>query len=304
MWHIVASVCVKMVLTIDAGNTKTKWALFDTDGNICHQDACLNSEIANVALLPDTLNCSQIVISNVAGTQHAKQLQQRIAPYQAITSWIKSGKQIANVINHYATPESLGTDRWAALIAAWHIQQKTCVVINAGTATTIDALIHREIDGKTYGEFIGGMILPGIDLMQHSLGIATAQLPNNITDRLTPTQLATSPFATSTANAIYSGAVNATSGAIKQMAHAIAQSYKQQPTILISGGNAVTIKQGLLDNNLTQNAIEHSINTPTPPQTEKTVTIVDNLVLQGLYLLKSPEIHSTTLQSTTQSTLV
>ena len=271
-----------MVLTIDAGNTKTKWALFDASGNIRHQAACLNAEITTAKLLPDTLTCTQIVISNVAGTQHAEQLQQRIQPYQIAATWVNSSKQAANVINNYAKPESLGTDRWAALIAAWHLQQASCVVVNAGTATTIDAVIHHEANGKTHGEFIGGMILPGIALMQTSLGAATAQLPKTAATAGQPDSATMQPFATSTSDAIYSGAIHATLGAITQMLHALEQQ-SQTPTLILSGGNAGVIKQALTQQDSNYHATLHG---------KKTVTIVENLVLQGLYLLAQPAINN------------
>jgi type III pantothenate kinase len=270
-----------MVLTIDAGNTKTKWALFDASGNICHQDACLNAEITTAKLLPDTLDCNQIVISNVAGAQHAEQLQQRISLYTATITWVTASKQAAEVVNNYATPASLGTDRWAALIAAWHLHHATCVVVNAGTATTIDAIIHREDAGRSYGEFIGGMILPGIELMQTSLGAATAQLPKTVA--LADQKTVITPLANNTSDAIYSGAIHATLGAITQMLQAVEQQ-NQTPKLIISGGNASAIQQALTQQDSTYSAIEHN---------KKTVTIVDNLVLQGLYLLAQPAIHTT-----------
>jgi len=268
-----------MVLTIDAGNTKTKWALFDASRSICHQDACLNTEITTAKLLPDTLNCTQIVISNVAGEQHAAQLQQRIVSYQAITTWVIASKQAADVVNSYTTPASLGTDRWAALIAAWHLHHASCVVVNAGTATTIDAIIHRENADYPYGEFIGGMILPGIELMQKSLGAATAQLPKTVA--LADQQTAIKPFANNTSDAIYSGAIHATLGAITQMLQATEQ-YSTPPKLIISGGNAGVIQQAFMQQDSAYGKIEHS---------KKTVTIVDSLVLQGLYLLAQPVIN-------------
>lgn len=279
-----------MVLTIDAGNTKTKWALFDNDGEISHQGACLNSHISTANILPDSLTCDQIVISNVAGEAHAKQLQQLASIYEATTHWLTASKQLGHVINNYTTPKSLGSDRWAALIAAWQMQHTTCVVVNAGTATTIDAIVSTQIDGETFGVFIGGMILPGIDLMQQSLGVATAQLPKIPTETSTYPQTtdnqqsSVNPFATNTTNAIYSGAVNATLGAIQQMSQAVEQQYRQTPEFIISGGNARVIAQHLTNENSPDIATH---------QAKKPVTIAENLVLQGLYLFTKLAVKQT-----------
>jgi type III pantothenate kinase len=277
-----------MVLTIDAGNTKTKWALFDDDGKISHQGSCLNAHISTANVLPNSLTCDQIVISNVAGEAHAKQLQHLTSIYEATTHWLTASKQLGYVINNYTIPKSLGSDRWAALIATWYMQHKTCVVVNAGTATTIDAIVSTQIDGETFGVFIGGMILPGIDLMQQSLGVATAQLPKIPTETPSYPQTTDSSqsnsFATDTTNAIYSGAVHATLGAIQQMSLAVEQQYRQTPELIISGGNAMVIAQYLTNENSPDIATH---------QAKKPVTIAENLVLQGLYLITKLAVKQT-----------
>ena len=79
---------------------------------------------------------------------------------------------------------------------------RACIVVNAGTAVTIDAL-----DGD--GVFRGGLILPGIDLMLRALADNTAAL------RTPPGAFANYP--TTTADALFSGAVQAACGAIEQM---------------------------------------------------------------------------------------
>jgi pantothenate kinase type III len=76
-------------------------------------------------------------------------------------------------------------------------------------------------------------------------------------------------FANNTADAIHAGAAHAISGAVNQMVQALQLHSKQAPAVIISGGNADTIKKHL------------------PSDVTKQVLIVDNLVLQGLYLLKN-----------------
>lgn len=247
------------ILAIDAGNTRIKWGLFNKDGTLLENGACLNTAIAQ-AKLP---NASRIIISNVAGLHVRNQLE-RILPNEASVYWITAKADECGVKNRYEEAEKLGTDRWAALIAAWHIKQAPCVVVNAGTAATIDALNEQ-------GEFIGGMILPGILLMQQSLGLATAQLPT-ITSEKSANAVNNQYqdiFAKNTADAMRAGAINAACGAIMQMHAALAILCKQTPYIFIGGGNAQLIKDNLLGDvtNLT--------------------LIVDNLVLRGLYLIEN-----------------
>jgi type III pantothenate kinase len=243
------------ILAIDAGNTRVKWGLFASAGVVLEHGACLNTEIAH-AKLPET---THVIISNVAGDKVKKQLES-LLPKNISIYWIVAKAKNCGVSNCYAQPEKLGADRWAALIASWHIKQAPCVVVNAGTAVTIDALSTN----NNHAEFIGGLILPGFNLMQQSLGLATAQLPM-------PTFSANKQhhdiFAKNTTDAIRLGALQAISGAIILMANALETECKKVPNIIISGGNAQVIKDNLLGD-----VTNH-------------VLIIDNLVLQGLYLI-------------------
>jgi type III pantothenate kinase len=73
--------------------------------------------------------------------------------------------------NAYKTPETLGKDRIAAAVAAWHeFPGKDLLVIDAGTAITMDMVTKP-------GEFLGGAIAPGIDLRFKALHTFTGRLP-------------------------------------------------------------------------------------------------------------------------------
>ena len=80
-------------------------------------------------------------------------------------------RELCGVRNLYERPEQLGPDRWASLIAARTLEPgRACLVVNAGTCTTVDML-------SVNGEFAGGLILPGIDLMRFVLHEHTGRLP-------------------------------------------------------------------------------------------------------------------------------
>lgn len=257
------------ILAIDAGNTRIKWCLFNASGNIVEQGACQHAELASVTfpLAP------RIVISNVAGNAIQAQIRESL-PTNAAIQCISAQSAACGVSNHYEQPTALGSDRWAALIAAWHIHQAPCVVVNAGTAVTIDALSVQRSNHHNPAAFIGGLILPGLDLMQQSLGLATAHLPKIPAILSTSTPPRATIFAKNTADAIHAGALHAISSSICVMARELRQQTKQSPYILISGGNAATIyEQVVKDNFLADMAIQ--------------ALIVDNLVLQGLYLLEN-----------------
>jgi type III pantothenate kinase len=145
----------------------------------------------------------------------------------------------------YADPAQLGSDRWAGLIAAWKLHACACVVVNAGTTLTADALSDE-------GVFLGGVIVPGLELMRNALARGTAQL------KLAPGTFCY--FPDNTADAIMSGAINALAGVIERMRAFMQQSGQGAPLVLLSGGDAATLQPRL--------------NLPS--------TLVDNLVLDGL----------------------
>jgi len=259
-----------MLLTIDAGNTRTKWAIFNRDGEITRHGACLNDQLSGIDLSPESLGYERVIISNVAGKTHASRIENLLNSHNRSILWVSASDEACNVINGYTQVETLGADRWASLIAAWHIKHAPCVVVNAGTAVTIDAL-YSQSSNNQQGEFPGGMILPGLKLMQTSLGFGTAQLQikdmaQDLNEK-TPADI----FAKSTTQAINAGALHAITGAIEHMANALETKCGKTPFIILSGGDAPVIQSYLTD----------TVTNPT--------VIVDNLVLKGLYLLERSE---------------
>lgn len=249
-----------MFLAIDAGNTRTKWATFDAQGEITQTGACINAAFKNLSLPLETV--SSVLISNVAGDVHANTIRNMLSGHHIHADWLKSSAKCCNVLNHYAQPQTLGTDRWASLIAAWQMQRMTCVVVNAGTAVTIDALVKLP-NYHNQADFLGGMILPGLNLMQSSLGLSTAQLQHAAAN----ININGSTLNLNTADAMQNGALNAICGAIQNMLTVINKSHHTTAQVIISGGDADVIAKHL--------------STVVTNQ----VLFVDNLVLKGLYCI-------------------
>lgn len=249
-----------MLLAIDAGNTKTKWATFNMYGEIADSGACINAAFSQSSLPLETI--SSVIISNVAGEAHASIIQASLVKEHLPITWLKSSAECCNVLNHYTQPESLGTDRWASLIGGWVMQHRPCVVVNAGTAVTIDALITHP-DNKNQAHFLGGMILPGLGLMQSSLNNATAQLDCDVSI----TDMNGNTLNINTLEAIKNGALHAICGAIENMLVTIAKKYHIEPLVIMSGGDAQVIVKQLC--NIVTNH----------------VLFIDNLVLKGLYCI-------------------
>lgn len=234
-----------MILAVDAGNTRIKWGLHD--GNSWQAKGWVAT--ADVAGLGDAWKDlaapERIVASNVAGPQVAMQIEEACNGWPARMEWVVAVESQCGVSNGYEIPSQLGSDRWAALIAARTIAPEGCVVVNAGTAMTVDGLTAD-------GVFLGGLIVPGLATMLRALAENTAAIGEgggHYTD-----------IPRNTPDAVYSGALSAMVGAVWHMNALLAGEIKRAPTCLLSGGDA----QLLL------------------PLLSGKTRMVDNLVLDGL----------------------
>lgn len=232
------------VLAIDAGNTRIKWGIHDGVrwlGQASIDTAHADELGAALRVLPRP---EATLVSNVAGEVLQQQLAS-ILPQTPAPRWIKSARAQCGVRNSYKDPAQLGSDRWAALIGARGLYDGPAVVVNAGTALTVDALAGD-------GVFVGGIIVPGAHLMRNALAGNTAAL------RLAPGKFNFFPDATE--DAIVSGAIDALCGAIERMARFLEETAHAAPLCVLAGGDAELIGLHL---NLE-------------------VKVVDNLVLEGL----------------------
>lgn len=239
---------MSVTLAIDAGNTRIKWGLHDGLHWLA-QGSALHAEVTHLAEAWQTHTISQAVISSVAGDAINQLLQQQLAALQLPANWIKPGAQACGVKNGYASPAQLGADRWAAVVAAWHRHHQACVVVSAGTALTVDAL-------SANGEFLGGLIAPGLRMMQTALVNNTAALehePGQIQD-----------FPSATADAMFTGALLAMAGAVMAMQNTLQLRENTTPRLILTGGDAKALQAALSGQG----------------------EIVDNLVLEGLMVLK------------------
>ncbi|WP_137718920.1 type III pantothenate kinase [Methylobacillus flagellatus] len=214
-----------MLLAIDSGNTRTKWALFDLAGTLQAHDAALN--LAFNAPPAAWQLATRVIVCNVAGAARAEHLARLLQPLGVTVQWLTASAAAGGVLNHYRQPGQLGADRWAALVAAWQRLRGSCVVVNAGTAVTIDALQADAAGGKAV--FLGGLIVPGLRLMRQSLAQGTAGVDAPVGAVL--------DFPQTTADAVSSGALAAIGGAVLNMHHRLQQQAGSAPHCLISGGD-------------------------------------------------------------------
>ena len=261
-----------MLLLIDAGNTRVKWALAAglplpsaVDASAVGPAAWLaHGMVTHDAI--DTLGVrwqaqpvSRVLVSNVAGAaiRAALLLQLHLLRTadgaQPVVVWFAAAAATGGVRNSYREPTRLGCDRLAALIGARVLRPgQALVVATCGTATTVDALAAD-------GTFTGGMILPGLGTMAAALALRTAQLPSIATPvPVLPAAGFHALFADNTEDAIRNGCLAAQAGAIERAVAAHGGAH-----CLLSGGAAGWVA----------------------PYLQVAVTQVDNLVLTGLHVV-------------------
>lgn len=234
-----------MILCIDSGNTRIKWGIHDgqewlASGVLLHVDANQLQQLTAIYPQP-----SSILLANVAGERAKTNIAHHLQCWTTSITEVKATLKQAGVTNFYKNPEQLGVDRWCAMIGAWQSLKTACVVVMAGTATTIDSLDNQ-------GNFLGGLILPGSDLMCYALSHGTADLKWSEGNYQTYPQC--------THDAIFSGTTEAQVGAIERTFHRLLPNEK---SCILSGGNAKQLA----------------------PHLAIPFTLVQNLPLEGLLVL-------------------
>lgn len=212
-------------LLLDIGNSRIKWGVLDDGsihrtGHIAHDSIQDQGLAALTSKLPRRVDT--VFASNVAGTSFATRLSGVVGMHcDADVRFARSEKAACGVSNSYRQPRRLGVDRWVAMIGAWAELESACLVVDAGTAVTIDALAAN-------GSHLGGQIIPSVGVM------AAGQ------------KSGTQIFAGTTAGAVGQGSLNAVVGAVERAARAVRDD-QGDATIILTGGDASRILKSLDD---------------------------------------------------------
>ncbi len=215
-----------MILLVDAGNTRIKWRI--VEGRVLRASGVVpTASVADLAQAWRPYRCVGTLLSCVTDATTRAELADVLASRDGVVQWLQPEREQYGLLNHYASPAQLGADRYAALIAAARLKLGSCVVVCVGTATTVDGL-----DG--HGEFLGGIILPGPDLMRAALLAGTGQIESRIQADRTPP--APSRFPRDTETAVATGIVLAQVGAIKAVCERVAEASAAPPVVILTGG--------------------------------------------------------------------
>jgi type III pantothenate kinase len=164
-----------MILLLDVGNTRVKWAWLGylevaPAGAIAHDSTHRTWQREIEA---DGYRPTRVVVSNVAGPAFAAALTLWCRDHYSVDpEFVIPSETLLGVRNGYRRPTALGVDRWLALIAAWRRSPQPTLIVNSGTALTIDAL-----DGR--GQHLGGLIVPGMSMLGETRAGLAAEADKN-----------------------------------------------------------------------------------------------------------------------------
>jgi type III pantothenate kinase len=207
-------------LVIDVGNTTIAYGAFDDD---IKNPQRINTDSIQSASDLATIVDSATEIVVACGVERIKELFSELKKY---TFNYVSGTQPGGAIIDYDTPETLGPDRVANAIAARDIPDKPVLVIDCGTAITIDVIDEN-------GTFIGGLISPGLITQRDALVNAAPSLPE--------VELA-SPQASigrDTITSIQAGVIDATARMIDSTIDDFTKKYLIKSVILTGGDSHI-----------------------------------------------------------------
>lgn len=219
-------------LAVDVGNTRLKWALYAAavPGAACLAHGA--EFLENIDKLADgdwaTLVPPERILGCVVAADAVKRrvVEQMEELWAAPAQWVVASAAEAGLVNGYDHPTRLGSDRWVAMIGAWHRMlaqgaARPVVVVMIGTAVTVEA-----VDAQ--GRFLGGLILPGHGIMLRALESGTAGLHVPTGD--------VREFPTNTSDALTSGGTYAIAGAIERMVQHLRSHCRQEPVCYMTGG--------------------------------------------------------------------
>jgi type III pantothenate kinase len=248
-----------MFLEIDIGNTRVKWRLRDKQRVMAAHSSstALLVDSADVELIfaqVDLFSVSAVYIASVVPRCDDLLLGWCKASFQFAPIFAEVVKRQGGVLNGYVDVSQMGVDRWLALLAAWRRAEGVCLVVDAGSAVTVDLLLSG-------GVHHGGYIVPGLQSMNVTLFQNTDRV--KVSDVHFPVQL---HAGTSTVEAVASGLPMMLLGLIERACSELEAIEVGRPKIIVTGGDGEYISAVL---------VSHGV---------ECVEFVPELVLDGLAL--------------------
>jgi len=217
-----------VILDIDAGNSFVKWRVKDGPEIIAAGSEVTGQVIKAGIDLQQIEGLSLARIASVAHPTLVETLREQVQQnFNIDLQMARVSLLVAGVSCGYTEPETLGIDRWLAAVAAYQRYSGAVLVVDAGSAITIDLVGPQ-------GEHLGGYISPGLRLMREALRQGTEQVQ---VDEIEPLNMLVPGACTQ--DAVSRGCLLAAVATIEKLA-------SQYPaSIVITGGDAPVVAEAL-----------------------------------------------------------
>ncbi|NBO21508.1 MAG: type III pantothenate kinase, partial [Rhodobacteraceae bacterium] len=171
-----------MLLAIDVGNTNVVFAVFNGDKVVgqwrISSDARRTSDEYGV-WLTQVMERSNLSPKDITGAVVASVVPQTLFDlrmlarnYFSVDLLIIGAPGVkTGIVAKIDNPREVGADRLVNAYAAWQRHKQALIVVDFGTATTFDVVNEA-------GDYVGGVIAPGVNLSLETLHRAAAKLPN------------------------------------------------------------------------------------------------------------------------------
>ncbi len=226
------------LLAVTVGNTRTRLGLFrpaaTQGGELIEAASHTNADLAAIAKHARELLASDhgasIVLSSVSN-KTADELEKLLRAETGEETYRFGRDLLIPVRTTLDDEKTVGQDRLLCALAAYSKAKQACVIVDAGTAITVDF-----IDGE--GVFQGGVIAPGLHMMLASLHEHTAALPQMV---FTKPDAQRGVFGKDTRHAMLLGVQTAAQGLVRLVVERYAEAYDAYPQIIATGGDAPTL---------------------------------------------------------------
>jgi len=227
-----------MLLVVDVGNTNTvlgvfegkelraQWRLTTSRAQTADEYGILIRNLFSLAVIQPSQITGIIVGSVVPPLNSAlEEMAEKYFHLQAV--FLGPGTRTGMAI-HYDNPQEVGADRIANAVAAFEKYGGPCVVVDFGTAITFDAISEK-------GEYLGGVIAPGVGISAEALCARAARLPR--VEVREPQRLIGTNTVASMQSGLFYGAVGLVDGILDRLCATLGENTK----VIATGGQATLV---------------------------------------------------------------
>jgi type III pantothenate kinase len=218
-----------VILDIDAGNTRIKWRIVDGDTVVSRGDQATQLNRQGLALeISLSGRIERIRVSCVAGKEIIENLHSQLSEqFDCQLEIAEVTESTGSIVCGYRDYSQLGVDRWLALVAAYAKNSDAVIVVDAGSAFTVDIV-------GSDGVHQGGYIVPGLRLMHGALWQGTERI-----------KVETKPIADINSPGLDTGEAVDKGCLISLVAMIESLAAKYQSRVVITGGDALLIRDAL-----------------------------------------------------------